>query len=290
VRCSERAGAVRRLLALTLFALVSVAAGGGSDKASRIAYTCGTPNEICVMNADGTHVRRLTHGPSRNEAPSWSPNGKRIAFHSDRDGNSEIYAMNADGSDQRRLTNSPWNEAAPKWSPDGATLAYVSDRGGNVEIYVMNVDGTRQVNLTKSPARDFDPAWVPNTRAFAFASDRDGKVEVYLMDERGQVAKYSSGGAFAPAISPDTSKLAVTGPNGIYVTKFTGGPWRRLTLGGWDTEPTWSPNGKKIAFRRGKNGPGAEIYVIDADGTGLRRLTKDSVPDGLPDWSPLPGG
>jgi TolB protein len=291
VRRSPHVGTVRRVLALTVTGPLFIGAGGGSGKTSRIADTCGIPNEICVMNVDGTHAKRLTNGPARNEAPSWSPDGKRIAFHSGRDGNSEIYVMNADGSGQRRLTKSPWNEAAPKWSPNGTKLAYVSDRDGNVEIYVMNSDGTQQVNLTNDPAADFDPAWAPNGRGLAFSSNRDGNVRMYLMDPHGgQVARYSTGFAITPDFSPDMSKLAVTGPNGIYVTNLAGGPAKRVTKGDGDTEPTWSPNGKQIAFRHGKNGTRAEIYVINADGTGLHRVTKNAVPDGLPDWSPLTGG
>jgi TolB protein len=73
--------------------------------------------EICVMNADGSGQTNLTNDPAADDRPAWSPDGTRIAFNSDRDGNSEIYVMNADGSGQTRLTNSLLADWAPAWSP-----------------------------------------------------------------------------------------------------------------------------------------------------------------------------
>ena len=85
----------------------------------------------------------------------------KIAFHSNRDGNSEIYVMNADGSEQTNLTNNRAPDAFPSWSPDGKKIAFSSDRDGNSEIYVMNADGSEQVNLTNNRAQDWFPSWSP---------------------------------------------------------------------------------------------------------------------------------
>ena len=101
-------------------------------------------------------------------SPDWSPDCSRIAFYTDRDGNSEIYVMSADGSNQTRLTNDPAFDANPAWSPDGNTIAFASGRTGGGDIYVMDpvdVDndgnGDNLTRLTSDPAPDGGPGWQP---------------------------------------------------------------------------------------------------------------------------------
>jgi Tol biopolymer transport system component len=120
-----------------------------------------TPN---VVRADGSGLRNLTPKPVAYAHLAWSPNGRKLAFVSDRDGNSEVYVMNADGSGQRNLTRHPAFDAEPAWSPDGRSIAFRSTRDGNPEIYVMNADGSGQRNLTRSPASEGWFAWSPGQR------------------------------------------------------------------------------------------------------------------------------
>jgi TolB protein len=82
-------------------------------------------------------------------APAWSPDGRKIAFVSDRNGNSEVYVMNAKGNGQRNLTRNPAFDADPAWSPDGRKIAFASKRDGEYGIYVMNVDGSGQRRLAQ---------------------------------------------------------------------------------------------------------------------------------------------
>ena len=95
---------------------------------------------------------------------NWSPDGRKIVFVSDRDGNLEIYVMNADGSGQRNLTRHPGYDSDPEWSPDGRKIAFATKREGNFEIYVMNADGSGQHNLTRNPAPDRFPVWSPGRK------------------------------------------------------------------------------------------------------------------------------
>jgi Tol biopolymer transport system component len=112
------------------------------------------------VNADGGNVVRLTNNPASDDRPIWSPDGKRIAFVSDRDGNCEIYVMNADGSNQTRLTNNPARDVYPVWSPDGTRIMFVSNRDGAFDIYSLGADGSNVMRVTKTGGNIF-PDWQP---------------------------------------------------------------------------------------------------------------------------------
>jgi Tol biopolymer transport system component len=108
--------------------------------------------DIYTIEVDGSNPTRLTDHPSQNGFPEWSPDGTRIAFHSDRDGNWDIYAMNPDGSDLTNLTNAPALDANPSWSPDGTQIVFTSNRDGAGELtHIMDADGSNPRLLTNMP-------------------------------------------------------------------------------------------------------------------------------------------
>src|SRR6266568_3992848 len=132
------------------------------------------------------------------------------------------------------ITNNPATVGQLTWSPDGARIAFVSDRDGNFEIYVMRADGSNQVNLSNNTALDGLPAWSPDGTKIAFSSDRDGPGQMYV------------------------------GPFQIYVMNADGSGVTRLTHdSASDVEATWSPDGSKIAFVSG-TALGSDIYVMSA--------------------------
>ena len=152
------------------------------DRTSVLNYTLREP-------LGNTNVVNLTNDPSFDNQPSWSPDGTKITFTSNRSGNMDIFVMNLDGSDLHNITNYYADDYYPSWSPDGSKIVFVSsDRGGTfntTEICVMNAGGSSLVNLTVNEVSDLTPAWSPDGTMIVFSSDRDGNRDLYSMNANG---------------------------------------------------------------------------------------------------------
>ncbi len=137
--------------------------------------------EIFVVSLDGTGVRQLTRNAARELHPDFSPNGKKIAFVSDRDFRPGVYTMDADGANQKKRSRGAATVFQfPSWSPEGERIAFMSSQDGPDEIHVMRADGSRQVRLTRNGApRDDAPVFSPGGRRIAFNTNKDGNFEIY---------------------------------------------------------------------------------------------------------------
>lgn len=232
---------------------------------------------------------------SDEEIPAPPPPSpiNRVAFESQRHGESEIYVMDANGTGQSRLTNNYVKDWAPAWSPDGQRIAFVSDRDGNMEIYVMNADGSDVTRLTYDAGFDSRPCWSPDQSRIAFDSDRDGDGEIYVMDTKGRNLLQLTHNSVAdgdPDWSPDGSYIVFNtqrdGNLEVYVMSVNGTGQVNLTNHlARDSLPVWSPDGTQIAFESDRTG-NLDIYVMDSEGTNPTRLTGYSGEDQQPSWSP----
>ena len=137
--------------------------------------------EIFAVDLDGTGLEQLTKNAARELHPDYSPDGKKIAFVSDRDFRPGIYTMDADGTKQKKRSRGPATVFHfPSWSPDGERIAFMSNEDGPDEIHVMKADGSAQVNLTKNVAPTDDaPVFSPGGRRIAFNTNKDGNFEIY---------------------------------------------------------------------------------------------------------------
>jgi Tol biopolymer transport system component len=236
------------------------------------------------MAGDGSAQTNLTGSPSTDQHPTWSPDGRKIAFASNRDGaHMDIWVMNADGSSPVNLTPLPDSSGSgeagtePAWSPDGTRIAY-NYQG---DVWVMNIDGSGKVNLTEDPAKPaagWQPAWSPNGSAIAYIKDFD----VWVMGADGSnktqltTTTGGSGTEKAPDWSPDGTRIAYERSGQIWRMNADGTGQKAVSAGTGKggTQPAWSAAGTRIVFSSSAysapNGP--DIFKINPDGTGVTRL------------------
>ena len=296
---------MRRAVVLAVAGFVVVLAAASAFAAVRVLFFASTPRAVPGY-------------------ATWSPDGRKVAYvvGGSGGGTSAVFVMNADGSDKRNLTRE-WGldfDVFPIWSPDWKRIAFVRDPCPDVGtctrfsyIYVMNTDGSglkrlvRGGKVRRENGQDYcpggggvgvcvpAPAWSPDGRKIAFGSERDGPVDIYVMNGTGNAQRRLTRTAAEERSltwSPDGRRIAVVvqGRKGagpvtsrlLYVVNADGSDRRLLGRG---HAPTWSPDGRKIAFRSDRDGNG-EVYVVNADGTGLRRVTRNQASDSGPVWSP----
>lgn len=254
------------------------------------------------MNSDGTEKRNLTNNPAYDSAGTWSPDGSKIVFRSDRDGNTEVYTMNGDGSNLRNIsenaTSADWQAV---WSPDSTKVAFRSGTDpSHTEIYVVNSDGTNKVRLLSSRVVHYmSMSWSLDSSRIAFHIDNGTSSRIFVANADGtglaQLSKNNEND-FGPIWSPDGSKIAFSSYRGrsidLYVMNANGSNERLLSNlpDAADEDPVWSPDGSRIVFtaRYSLGDEQDYLYAVNADGTSLVKLTANEplLRANSPAWSP----
>ncbi|HKA18938.1 MAG TPA: winged helix-turn-helix domain-containing protein [Blastocatellia bacterium] len=250
--------------------------------------------QVYVMDADGGNIMAVTNNTARNENPSFFPDGSKLLFSSDHEGNLEVYVMSVDG-ELLQLTDDPADDINPAWSPDGNKIAFSSNRDGKHQIYAMNSDGSGLMRITHSTAADSEPSWSPDAKKIAYTSDRDGNKDIHVINADGTNDKSVAADPtndMSPKWSLDGRILFNSyreGQSAVYVMSGDGTNVTRLIRmrGG---QAAWSPDGSKLAFispaTEGYTGffP-LQVFVADSDGNNVRMLTKTGMSLFVPSWS-----
>lgn len=162
--------------------------------------------EIVIVDHDGSPIQVVARNEGIDVSPTWSPDGRRLAFCSARGGTPQIYVVDAAGGPPRRVTQAGTYNTSPAWSPTGDRIAYTGRvRGGSFQIFVLELatGGVRQV--TRGPGDNTNPSWSPDGRYLVFSSTRSGRDELFVSDWRG-LSQFrliaGPGGDTSPAWSP----------------------------------------------------------------------------------------
>ena len=267
---------------------------------SHFGFRCARSVENGAGDPTVAEPLRLTANSGSSIQPAFSPDGERIVFISDRDGNQEIYVMNRDGSGQQRLTfTNDVQEDLPSFSPDGTQILFGGTVGGYEDLYLMRSDGSQMVNLTNTPgSNEGRPHFSPSGQFILYDSDGSGNWEIYLArleagglsevlrltqrpDFNNRLASFSPLGDWiifrSVVITSNDSSITLVKPDGSGLVS--------LSSGEMDYYPSISPDGQAILFISERDG-NAEIYLMDLAGENATRLTFDEAAQNFAVFAP----
>jgi Tol biopolymer transport system component len=268
---------------------------------------------IYTMDLMNKNIVQLTFADYGQYSPSWSPDGKSIAFASADGITTTLYRMNADGSDISLLIRDPVIDSSPNWSPDGSQIVFVSGRDEAApwtckidcgsEIYMMKYDGTEIRRITNSPGFDESPKWSPDGKRILFSSNREGNYNIYTMNTDGTEIKQLTdylGFDGSPDWSPDGQQIVFVsdreGRNKLFTMDIREKTINNLTnTVGDERDPDWSSDGRKIIYTSSKDDPNPdscqykcnyEIYILYLDTMKEIRITNTPGKESDPVWKP----
>jgi TolB protein len=259
-----------------------------------LAQTGHGPHEIAVVDMDGGRTSVVTRMGSDSLLPAFSPTGSEIAFTSYLRNNPDLYIVSAGGGRARRVSKAPGLNTGAAWAPGGRTMALTLSYEGNSEIYRIDPsDGRVEARLTNNPAIDSSPCYSADGSQIAFVSNRQGSPQIFVMSAMGGGAKrVTFQGKYnqTPRYSPRTDKpqIAFTGRDergvfDIFILDVKSGRIDRLTQGkGSNLDPTWSPDGRLLAYVSSRGG----LYIQNPETHHEVQVWRGSASS--PSWGPAP--
>lgn len=268
---------------------------------TRVAYVTVTGKgkdrnyELVVADADGANAESISNSPEPIMSPSWSPDGRKLAYVSFEGGTSAVYVQILRSGFRQKVSSRRGVNGAPVWHPDGRRLALTLSQGdGNLDIYVLELTSGRLERITTHPAIDTEPEWRKDGRGLYFTSDRSGRAQIYeleLLDKK--AVRISREGSYnaRPRLSPDGKHLSlVTLDRGNYrigIMDLERGTLQVLSEGKLDESPAFAPNGQTLIYAAREGSQGV-LATVSADGQIRGRIASADGDVREPVWSPFP--
>jgi TolB protein len=248
-----------------------------------------------VADQDGYAPRPLLNSPEPIMSPSWSPNGRQVAYVSFEGKRASIYTQEVATGARRLVSSYPGINGAPAWSPDGSRLAIVLSKSGSPNIYVMSVNGGGLTQLTNDFYINTEPAWSPDGRSIIFTSNRSGGPQIFqISSSGGNPTRLTFDGDYnaRASFTPDGNHIAfihrVSGVYKIAILDLDSGTLRVLTDKAGDTaSPSIAPNGGMILYDTVYGGRNM-LGMVSADGRVQLALPARNGDAQDPSWSPFP--